>query len=190
MRILVPALPLLVACSLLAACNGGVHKRGERMAVARIYGSAWPIKGKAIAWHGESDDENIGAGVGNYWFLRDRFAVGGLVSIANYQYAGENVIAGQLEGNARWYVLEHDEYAYFWDAGFGAIWSEAAVPQNATRYEFTFAFGPGMEIPITENSVLQIGVQFHHMSNALGRDSSQNPSQNEFRLWLSWGWLW
>jgi len=189
MRSLILVLSLFAA-SVLPACNGGVHRKGERMAIVRVIGSPWPLHGHAIAWEGESDDEYVGAGIGNYWFIRDRAAIGVLLSGANYQYSGENILAVELEFAYRWYVLEHEEYAYFWDAGFGAQWAESEVPKTATQYEYTFSFGPGMEIPILENSKIMVGFQFHHQSNALGRQSDENPSQNEFRLWAAWGWMW
>ena len=180
----------LFALALLVACQGGPHRKGERMAVARVFGSPWPIKGNAIAWNGERDNEYIGGGIGNYWFVADRIALGVLLSATNHQYDGRNIKGIELEFAHRWYMWSHEEFTYFWDSHCGGFYAEDKVPEGATEHEYMFAFGPGMEIPVGEKSRVAMGFQFHHFSNANGRRADNNPSQNDFRLWISWGWMW
>ena len=162
------------------------------MASVRLFGSPWPIKGKAIAWFGETDTEYIGTGIWNHWFVSDRIGLGLGISAINYQYDSRNVAAIEIEANYRHYLFEHDNgaYAYFWDFHWGAQIAEANVPEGATPHELTFAAGPGMEIPLGKNTSLLTGIQFHHQSNANGRRAPDNPSQNDFRLWVSFGWKW
>ncbi|MEM8882493.1 MAG: hypothetical protein AAGD14_00320 [Planctomycetota bacterium] len=181
---------LLLSLLALAACNGGVHREGDRMFVARGLFTAHPIKGNAIAWNGERDNEYFGAGVGNYWFVRDRVALGVLASVFNVQYGGDNILVGQVELAHRWYLFEHEKFAYFWDSHAGFLYGEDNFPEGATRHEATFAFGPGMEIPLSERNRLLAGIQFHHASNARGRAADDNPSQNDLRIWLAWGFKW
>jgi hypothetical protein len=183
----------LLVCLLVGACrHGGIHKKGDRMASVRGFGSPWPIKGKALAWFGERDVEYIGVGMFNHWYTSDRIAIGLGISYLNYQYDGRNIDAVEIEANYRQYLFEHDngKYAYFWDFNMGLQMAEAPVPDGATRHEMTFAFGPGMEIPLTDKGSVFAGIMFHHQSNANGRRADDNPSQNDFRLWVSYGWDW
>jgi len=182
-------IPLGIVVS--ACVHGGMHRKGERMASVRVHAAPFPIEGSAIAWQGERDEEYFGAGVWTHKFTSDRIALGLGLSFHNYQFDGDNVKAAEIEGNYRHYLAEHgDTYAYFWEFYGGAQYAEAPVPSGATRYEFTFAFGPGMEIKLGEKPRLLAGVQFHHQSNALGRMSPRNPSQNDLRLWVAFGWMW
>jgi len=161
------------------------------MASVVAHGSPWPILGHAIAWEGEEGHEYLGGGIWNHWFTSDRIALGGGVSFNNYSIDGTNVGAVEIEANYRHFLFEHDEtYAYFWEFYGGAQWSEFPVPRGATTQEFTFGFGPGVEVKLGEKPRLLAGVHFHHQSNALGRTATNNPSQNDLRVWLAFGWMW
>ncbi|MHC4939098.1 MAG: hypothetical protein ACYTHK_09035 [Planctomycetota bacterium] len=182
---------ILLGVSVLGCRHGGIHRKGERMASVRMHGSAWPIVGHAIAWEGEEGHEYYGAGLWNHWFTSDRIALGGGISLQNYHIDGTNVGAVEFEANYRHYLFEHEEkYAYFWEFYGGAQIAEFPVPRSGTTTEFTFAFGPGMEVKLGEKPRLLGGVQFHHQSNALGREAENNPSQNDLRVWLGFGWMW
>jgi len=182
---------LLLGLSVFGCRTGGMHRKGERMASVRVQGTPWPILGHAIAWEGERGHEYVGGALWNHWFTSDRIAIGGGVSVHNYQFDARNVAAVELEANYRHYLFEHDEiYAYFWEFYGGAQYAGSPVPRDATDYEFTFAFGPGMEIKLGEKPRLLAGLQFHHQSNALGREAMNNPSQNDLRLWVAFGWMW
>lgn len=171
--------------------HGGIHHKGERMAAVDIHGSAWPILGHAIAWEGEEGHEYIGAGLWNHWFTSDRIALGAGLFYNNYQIDGDKVSAVECVANYRQYLFEHnDTYAYFWDFFGGFQYAEAPVPRSGTPLEYTFGFGPGMEIKLGEKPRLLVGAQFHHQSNALGREADNNPSQNDLRVWIAFGWMW
>ena len=43
--------------------------------------------------------------------------------------------------------------------------------------------------PFNATTNLVTGVDYHHISNALGRDNERNPSQNEARLWIGLEWI-
>ena len=95
---------------------------------------------------------------------------------------GGNVYSGEIEGLVRIYPWLQSPL--FFDATGGFQQATHQIPPNGTLWNFTFGFGTGVEIPVAKETALQIGALYHHMSNALGRESSRNPSQNELRLWL------
>jgi Lipid A 3-O-deacylase (PagL) len=169
--------------------EGGLHREGERTVSAR---AAWgsPIVGKALAWNGLGDVPNYGMGVQSHWFQNDRLAIGAGMNLINFKPKGENVTGGELEARARYFFAESEDVGLFWDFMGGFMRTESQIPPGGTRGNFTFAFGPGIEMPLGDGDSVLLGVEFHHMSNALGRDSSRNPSQNEFLFWLSYTKTW
>ena len=189
-----PSLILLLA--LLAACKGtwadrggGIHRKGEKMWSVRAH-AAIPIKGKSLAWLGEDDVANYGVGAWNHWFVRDRIALGGGVSGVVYKPGKREVVGVELESNFRWYFWELKQTGFFWDFHAGVLFTENPIPPAGTTTTFSFAFGPGVEFPLGKKLRGFVGAQYHHISNALGRDSDMNPAQNEIRAWLSIGSTW
>jgi len=171
--------------------HGGLHHKGERMASVQMQGTAWPFHGHALAWLGEESHSYLGGGFFNHWFTSDRIALGAGLMYNNYQFDGRNVASGEIQANYRQYLFEHDrKYTYFFETFCGAQWGETEIPRGATRYEYTFGFGPGMEVRLSDKYSVLAGAQFHHQSNALGRTAPENPSQNDLRLWVAFGWMW
>ena len=76
------------------------------------------------------------------------------------------------------------------DGTVGYLRTTRDVPPRGTQWNYTFSFGPGIDVPICHNTHMLIGSSYHHISNALGRQSQRNPSQNEVRLWLGFEWTW
>ena len=182
---------LLLGLFVCGCRGGGLHRKGERMASVQMQGTAWPFKGHALAWLGEESHSYLGGGFFNHWFVSDRTALGAGLMYNNYQFDGRNVASGEIQGNYRHFFFEHeDKYSYFLELFGGAQWGETEIPRGATRHEYTFGFGPGMEVKISDKYRLLAGAQFHHQSNALGRTAENNPSQNDLRLWVAFGWMW
>jgi len=192
-----PRTPLIfLLFVLLAACKGtwadrggGIHRKGEKMWSARAHIGA-PIKGKSLAWNGEDNVDNWGAGVWNHWFVRDRIALGAGVSGVMYKPGSREVLGVELEGNFRWYFWEVKKTGFFWDFYGGVLFTENPIPPRGTSTNFSFAFGPGVEFPLGKKLRGFVGAQYHHISNALGRESDMNPAQNEIRGWFSIGRTW
>jgi len=76
------------------------------------------------------------------------------------------------------------------DVNGGVLYTEVPVPPLGTIYNWTFSFGPGVEFPLGDRLRLLAGGEYHHLSNAKGRSSPHNESQNELRLWVSLGIIW
>jgi hypothetical protein len=169
--------------------EGGAHREDERMAVARVFHGK-PIVGHALAWVGEGDVPNNGAGVQNYWFLRDRWAFGGGANVTRFRLEPEKVNSWDVEARVRYYAFEAGPAAFFGDVAGGLMVAEHGVPEAGTRKNYTFSFGPGVEIPTGLGPSLLLGCEFHHFSNARGRNASDNPSQNEYLPWAGVGFRW
>ncbi|MBI5851956.1 MAG: hypothetical protein HZB39_13160 [Planctomycetes bacterium] len=138
--------------------RGAGRKDGDRLAVVHTqYGI--PILQRAIFWDGNSEVDNFGVGLSNFWFLSDWFAFRSTLNATWFRNEGNDRIAGEFESGGRFYAHDFSGCSLFFD--------------------FTGGY----------QQVL-CGVTFHHFSNALGRENDRNPSQNDARLWIGYGWTW
>lgn len=169
--------------------DGGIHRQGEQM--TSVYAShGQPIVGKAIAWNGLGDVPNASAGLAHHWFLRDRLALGAQVTGLLYDLPGDTTHGLEVEGGLRWFLFEPGGAGLFWDWTGGFQHTAHYTPPGGTRDNFTFSFGPGLEVPLGGRWRAFASGEFHHMSNALGRESPRNPSMNELLVTVGLGWTW
>jgi hypothetical protein len=169
--------------------RGAGRQEGDRLAVVHAqYGI--PILQRAIFWDGNSEVDNFGVGLSNYWFLSDCFAFRTTLNATWFRNEGNDRIAGEIEVGGRWYAYDFDTWTVFWDITAGYQHGNNTVPPGGTEWNYTFSFGPGVDVPLDEHSAILGGVTFHHFSNALGRENDRNPSQNDARVWLGYGWTW
>jgi hypothetical protein len=176
----------------LTACktDGGFHKKGERVACARGFYVA-PITGHALAWHGVGDVSNEGLSVQNYWFWEDRVAVGLGLSAIRFHPKGDHIAGGEIDARLRYYLGEAQSLGVFADFTGGYQRTQDHMPpENGTKDNYTFGFGPGFEYVLSENKSLLLGVEFHHFSNRQGRDKDRNPSQNGLLMWIGYAITW
>lgn len=183
------ALVLLASCQSVGPNGETLHQHGERMITVRgIYGQ--PIRGKAILWYGKGDAPEAGLGLAHHWFVDDRFAFGAGLNVTRFAPIGDPAWGFEVEAGGRGYMLASPAAGLFVEAKGGYVRTGSPIPLGGTRDNYTFAFGPGAEVPLTGKLSLLGGVEFHHMSNAKGRDSPRNPSQNETRGWIGFGIHW
>jgi len=178
-------LPLLALLTLLQACAGGFHEKGEkRWSVRAVYGE--PIdNGGFFGWNTAGDARNFGVGAANYWYFHDRLAAGiGLTPLYFSQAEGDSWGA-ETEAHLRWHMFEAGPVGFLMDANCGYLWAQSPIPTGGTRSNFSYGVGPGLEVPLSKGFSVLGGFQFHHISNGKGLDSPANPSQNELRMWFA-----
>jgi hypothetical protein len=163
--------------------NGLQHRAGDNAAVARAFYGV-PILQKSLLWDGNGQDDNYGLGLHLFRFVNDGLALGMGLNGAVWMQT-HDVYSGEWEALMRWYP---GNGAFFWDFGGGYLHGTAPVPTGGTDWNFTFHFGPGVDIPVGRESSVLIGATYHHTSNALGRMNERNPSQNDMRLWVGFAW--
>jgi len=152
-----------------------------------------PMRGQSFAWFGGYEGESYSLTAQHHSFVSDRIALGAGVTATRFHVTGGHRWGGEVSGCFRWFFAELnelEEMGFFFDFTGGALVTDLPFPPVGTALNFTFTFGPGLEIPITDTVSLLGAIQFHHLSNALGRESPQNPSQNEARVWIGAGIIW
>jgi len=186
--VLVLLLPLAFAACRVAP----LHRRGDAMVTIRAEHGK-PLQGKSLAWDGGFDAENYTLTVQNHYFVTDRIALGAGLSASRWQLRGRHRWGGEVSLAGRWFFAELnelEEMGFFFDFTGGVLITDGNFPPNGTPKNFAFTFGPGLEFPITDTYSVLAAIQYHHISNALGRFSPRNPSQNELRFWIGVGILW
>lgn len=182
-RLAVIAVPaLLMSCRSTPLHRKGETDRGLRM----LYGD--PQVGKRLAWNAAGNAETVSVSAAQRWFVSDRHALGAGLTATHFDQEGESVWGGEIQGLMRWHFTEWESTSFFWDLDGGMLLTTEKVPPMSTDFNYTFDFGPGLEAPLGGALSFQAGVQFHHLSNARGRESPENESQNELRYWIGIGW--
>lgn len=189
--LLATSLSGLAACS--AAGNGaatfphrGVPRTdGDTFVQTRAYYGV-PILQKSFFWDGNGEDDDAGLGLQAAHFVADDIAIGAGLNLGNWFLSGRDAQSAELEAFLRAYPFRGGPL--FFDLHGGYQQSTDPVPRGGTEWNFSFGFGPGVDIPIGDDCSLLLGCSYHHISNALGRRNDRNPSQNEARFWLGFAW--
>lgn len=143
-----------------------------------------PILQKSFFWDGNGEVDVFGFKARHLWFTSDHVALGAGLTLMNFLLGGADEYAAEAEAVGRFYVHSSPDWALFVETTGGFMQATDAVPPGGTEWNFTFSFGPGVDIPVGDGVDLVTGVTYHHMSNALGHENPRNPSQNEAQIWL------
>ncbi len=120
-------------------------------------------------------------------FLADDFELS--LSMAGWGFFqdGEDA-AGLNPGLAlRWhFVNDHDRgYSVYAQAGIGLLWADDEVPEDGTRFNFTPHVGVGTTIELFDGPArLDVGVGWHHISNASTSGTDDNPARDSGAVWV------
>jgi len=158
-----------------------LHRAGSTELAGHVFYGI-PILQKSFFWDGNGEVDDSGLGARALHYLGDGVALGLGLNAATWWTGGRNVYSGELEGVLRIYPL--DGVPVFVDGTTGFQLANDQIPPGGTVWNFSFGFGFGAEHQVTSSTALQAGAFYHHISNALGRQSPRNPSQNEARIWL------
>jgi len=164
----------------------GIDRRAGETFLAAHAHYGIPILQKSFFWDGNGEVDNAGLGVQGGHFLADNVALGGKLVATNWMTGGRDVYSGELEGLLRIYPWA--DGPLFVDGTAGYQLANDQIPPGGTLWNFSFGFGAGLDFPVGEGTSLLLGAAYHHISNALGSDNERNPSQNEARLWVGFGW--
>lgn len=163
------------------------HLQGDAVLEARGFFSV-PILQKSLLWDGNGEVPDFGFGGRYLYFVDDSFAIGPGLNATWFKTDGQETFAGEFEAIGRGYMWNATNFRAYFDLSGGWQQSTHEVPEGGTQWNMTFSFGPGFELPVGGGRNVIIGARYHHMSNALGRQNDRNPSQNEARFFLGFGW--
>lgn len=178
-------LPALALATALAGCAAAPHHTGETQLETRAHYSV-PLVHRSLFWDGGGDIPNAGGSIFATEYVTDYLALGAGATLTNWFRDGAD--AQSAEGSVLARVHPFESLPLFWQGTGGFQQASRNIPDEGTEWNFSFSFGPGMEMPVGDHESLLVGVDYHHISNALGRQSARNPSQNETRFWIGFSW--
>jgi hypothetical protein len=160
--------------------GSGRAEGADVITVDAFYGI--PILQKSFFWDGNGEVDNTGVGAHWLHYLSDSVAIGPGLNATSWWTPGRDVYSAELEALLR--IHPFDDWPVFIDGTAGFQLANDQIPPGGTVWNFSFGFGVGTEVPITDRTWFQAGAFYHHISNALGGQNVRNPSQNEARIWL------
>ncbi len=137
--------------------------------------------GTGVAFDLESDDDSTDFNVNVAW---SRFLVDDIemrLELGTWYFDQESDAAWGLNPNfvLRWHLISKELWSFYADAGMGLLFSSDDVPSEGTSFNFTPRAGVGFTRKIgAHGQRAELGVRWHHISNARITSDSDNPDRD------------
>lgn len=151
--------------------------------------------GQAGMWYwtvgggvGISDDSIDPMGqLGFGTFLADDFEFN--LTVRGWYFAqdsGPDAGGGSLAIGFRWHFVNKTAYSVYTHFGIGMLYASDDVPPGGTQFNFTPTVGIGSTIRLDDRDTrLDLGLRWHHISNATTGGSDDNPARDGIMLYMA-----
>lgn len=96
-----------------------------------------------------------------------------------FDQLGDNAMGLSASMIFRWHFLNEHDWSLFADAGIGMMVATDNVPDGGTGFDVLPRFGLGATFQLDDAGTrLQLGVHWHHISNARIHGEDRNPSRD------------
>jgi len=100
-----------------------------------------------------------------------------------FEQPGDNAFGINPAFVFRWHAFNWDRWSIYGDMGIGMVFSTQDVPSGGTDVNFTPRFGGGFTYRLDdEGTRLQVGLRWHHISNARITGDLENPARDSVML--------
>jgi hypothetical protein len=142
-----------------------------------IEGTQWFTFGTGIGrGFRESTDTNINAAWSR--FLADDIEFAAELDLWNFDQDGPNAYGINPNMIFRWHVVNTGKWTVYADAGIGVLLASDSVPDGGSNVDFMPRAGGGVTYGLTEDTRLQFGLRWHHVSNARITGDESNPARD------------
>lgn len=144
----------------------------------------WSVGG-GVGFSGHSTDTMGQITIGT--FLADSFEINfGARGWSFNQDGGQDAYGASIAAGFRWHFVQEETYSIYAHAGIGFLEATEDVPPSGTRFNFTPTVGVGTTFEIGESDTrLDLGLRWHHISNATISGSDDNPSRDGVMLYAA-----
>lgn len=150
-------------------------------------GQDWITAGLGVAWDPEeSTDTNIRLAWSR--FLIDNIEFSVELNGWYFNQDGDNASGINPAMVFRWHFYNCGPWTIYGDAGIGVLFATDSVPAGGTDVDFTPRFGVGFTRELNAESRLQVGLRWHHISNARILGDSDNPARDAPMLYAGVMW--
>ena len=173
--------PVTPASDKPAPTNAATKKSG----FGQSDGGWWLTLGTGVAYDFESDYDFNGHIAASTFIATDfEFAV----EAAGWYFDQEGPNTGGVSGSMvfRWHFCHDESYSYtiFGDAGIGLLGSFDNTPADGSSFNFLPRIGLGATFKLDDvGDRLQIGIRYHHISNARINGDGDNPARDSVMLY-------
>lgn len=108
-------------------------------------------------------------------YLVDNLAIeyGGMVGYINAERTSAGMLGGPQVG-VRWHVAKGQRWSTYTEGLVGAVVQQYPLTEHSLRFNFDLQPGGGATYQLTEHTLCQGGVRWHHLSNARIRGKAHN----------------
>lgn len=142
-------------------------------------GSRWWTVGGELA-HSFNDSTDTGLyGAYSYFIARDvEFA--GELALWHFNQPGDNAEGISASMVFRWHFIDTGPWTVYADIGIGVLGATDNVPEGGTSFDFMPRASVGFTRLLCDDGVrLQVGVGWHHISNARIHGDENNPARDQ-----------
>jgi opacity protein-like surface antigen len=146
-------------------------------------GSKWWTVGAAAADNFQNAvDVNI-HGAYSYFLAKD-VECAFEAAVWHFNQPGDNPFGGSGSLVLRWHFINTGDWTVYADAGIGLLLATDDVPPDGTSFDFLPRAGAGFTRRLTDDGLrLQVGVRWHHVSNARITSDEDNPGRDAAMLY-------
>lgn len=117
------------------------------------------------------------------WFAAQDVELGLELGLWGHNQPGDNAASLSVSNTIRWHFLNTGDWTLYGDIGFGLMGSTSTVPDGGTGINFLPRAGVGFTRQLGDSARLQVGLRWHHVSNARIGGDLRNPSRDSPMLY-------
>ena len=125
------------------------------------------------------DETSVGLRTSLTTFVAQDIQVGGEGTLWYFQQPGDNAYGASVAFIIRWHFVNTGPWTVFADAGIGLLAASEDTPRGGTNVNFLPRAGIGFTRQLTDSGTrLEVGLGWHHISNARINGDDENPSRD------------
>ncbi len=131
------------------------------------------------------DAVDLGPRLAYHRFLADDLEINVNLGVWYHDQEGEEAFSVNPSLGFRYHFVNKPTHSFYAEAGIGLLFSTEDVPDEGTRQNFTPRIGLGATFPVGDaGSRLDVGLRWHHISNASSQGTDENPDRDGLGLYV------